>query len=89
METEIDAAAFAFRKKGSQNVKGMILVSTLHPGPFLNVGSSVLPFLFGSIMQRTFNAVAMVPHGVSGHELNLVSQEQNERVLNWVFTNLD
>ncbi len=88
VETEIDAAAFAFRKKGSQNVKGMILVSTLHPGPFLNVGSSVLPFLFGSIMQRTFNAVAMVPHGVSGHELNLVSQEQNERVLNWVFTNL-
>ncbi len=88
VETEIDAAAFAFRKKGSQNVKGVILVSTVHPGPFLNVGSSVLPFLFESVMQRELNAVAMVPHGVSGHELNLVSQEQNERILNWVFTNL-
>jgi len=88
VETEVDAAAFAFRAKGSQNVKGVILVSTLHPGPFLNVGSSVLPFLFESVMQREFDAVAMVPHGVSGHELNLVSQEQNERILNWVFTNL-
>ncbi len=89
VETEVDTAAFAFRKKGSQNIKGMILVSTLHPGPFLNVGSSVFPYLFESAVQRTFNAVALVPHGASGHELNLVSQEQNERILNWVFTNLE
>jgi putative membrane protein len=89
VETEIDAAAFAFRRKGSENIKGIILVSTLHPGPFLNVGSSVLPYLFESVIQRTFHAVALVPHGVSGHELNLVSQEQNERIIEWVLTNLE
>jgi len=88
VETEIDAAAFAFRRKGSENIKGIILVSTFHPGPFLNVGSSVLPYLFGSLTQRTFHAVALVPHGVSGHELNLVSQEQNEKVIEWVLANL-
>jgi putative membrane protein len=89
VETEVDAAAFAFRKKGSRNMKGIMLVSTLHPGPFLNVGSSVLPFVFQSLVRKEFNAVALVPHGVSGHELNLVSQEQNERILDWVFTKLD
>ena len=88
VETEIDAAAFAFRRKGSEKIKGIILVSTFHPGPFLNVGSSVMPYLFGSLIQRTFQAVTLVPHGVSGHELNLVSQEQNERIIEWVLTNL-
>jgi len=88
VETEIGAAAFAFRKKDSPNIKAIILVSTLHPGPFLNIGSSVLPYLFQSLMQRKFNAIAMVPHGVSGHELNLVSQEQNDRIINWVLTNI-
>ena len=86
IETEIDAAAFAFRKKGTNPPKAFMLVSNLHPGPFLNIGSSVMPFLFESLMQRRFGAVAMVPHGVSGHELNLVSQEQNERILSWVLT---
>jgi len=89
IETEVDAAAFAFRKKGTNNPpKAIVLVSNLHPGPFLNIGSSVMPFLFESLMERRFGAVAMVPHGVSGHELNLVSQEQNERIASWVLSNL-
>jgi putative membrane protein len=88
VETEIEAAAFAFRNKGTNAPKAVMLVSTLHPGPFLNIGSSVMPFLFESLMERRFGAVAMVPHGVSGHELNLVSQEQNERILSWVLSNL-
>ena len=88
VETEIDATAFAFRKKGGSNPKGIMLASSLHPGPFLNIGSSVIPYMFQALMRRKFDAVAMVPHGVSGHELNLVSQEQNERVLEWVLTNL-
>jgi putative membrane protein len=88
VETEIGAVAFAFRRKGTVVPKAVMLVSTLHPGPFLNIGSSVMPFLFESLMERRFGAVAMVPHGVSGHELNLVSQEQNERILSWALTNL-
>jgi putative membrane protein len=88
IETEIQANAFAFRKKGTAVPKGVILVSNLHPGPFLNIGSSVMPFLFESLIERRFGAVAMVPHGVSGHELNLVSQEQNERILSWALSHL-
>jgi len=88
IETEINASALAFRKKGINQPKAVMLVSTLHPGPFLNIGSSVMPFLFESLIERRFGAVAMVPHGVSGHELNLVSQEQNERILSWVLSRL-
>lgn len=89
VETELDVAAFAFRRKATSNIKGIVLVSNFHPGPFLNIGSSVFPFLFQSIMRRRFNALGLVPHGVSGHELNLVSQEQNARVIDWVLRNLE
>lgn len=89
VQTEVEAAALAFRKKGNNAPKAVMLVSTLHPGPFLNIGSSVMPFLFQSFMKRRFDAVAMAPHGVSGHELNLVSQQMNERILSWVLSSLD
>lgn len=89
VEAEIDATAFAFRKTGTSSIKGVMFVSNFHPGPFLNIGSSVLPFLFQSVMNRRFKAVALVPHGVSGHELNLVSQEQNARIIRWVLTGLE
>jgi putative membrane protein len=89
VETEIDLAAFVFRPKGKSDIKGVVLVSNFHPGPFLNIGSSALPFLFQSVIRRRFNAVAMVPHGVSGHELNLVSQDQNARIIQWVLAKLE
>ncbi len=89
VEAEIDAIAFAFRKKGTTEIKGVMFVSNFHPGPFLNIGSSVLPFLFQSVISRRFKAVGLVPHGVSGHELNLVSQEQNARIIRWVIDGLE
>ena len=88
VDAMIDVATFGFRRKTDRKMKSVILVSNLHPGPFLNIGSSVMPFLFPSVMQRRFGAVGVVPHGVSGHELNLVSQEQNARVIEWVLENL-
>jgi putative membrane protein len=89
VETELDVAAFAFRRKNGGDLKAIMLVSNVHAGPFMNIGSSVLPFLFQSLVSRRYNAVALVPHGVSGHELNLVSQEQNERMIGWVLANLE
>jgi putative membrane protein len=89
VETELEAAAFAFRRRADGKIKAVMLVSNYHPGPFLNIGSSVLPFMFQAVMDRRFGAVGMVPHGVSGHELNLVSQEQNARVIEWVITNVN
>jgi putative membrane protein len=87
-ETELNLITFAFRSTADRKTKGVMLVSNLHPGPFLNIGSSVLPFLFQALIERKYGALGIVPHGVSGHELNLVSQEENARVVEWVIANL-
>jgi len=89
VQTELDVAAFAFRREMSSNIKGLMLVSNFHPGPFLNVGSSGLPYLFQAIVQRQLGAIALVPHGVSGHELNLVSQFENEKIIRTVLSRLN
>jgi putative membrane protein len=89
VETELDVAAFAFRGKSSPSIKALMLVSNFHPGPFLNVGSSCLPYLFQAVAEKQLDAIALVPHGVSGHELNLVSQVENERVIRTIFNSLN
>ena len=65
-----------------------MLVSNFHPGPFLNVGSSSLPYLFQAVAKKQLDAIALVPHGVSGHELNLVSQVENEKIIRTIFNSL-
>jgi putative membrane protein len=89
VETELSVAEVVFRKRTDHAIKAIMLVSNFHPGPFKNVGSSVLPYLFPAVIQKRFGAVGVVPHGVSGHQLNLVSQEQNERIIEWALMNLD
>ena len=82
-EDDIDLTVIKFCSRKTGKPKGLLVVSDFHPGPFLNVGSSELPFL----IQRTFEGddlVVAVPHGVSGHEHNLVSQNQNARVISMV-----
>ena len=88
-EAEIDVTAFAFRQKDSRSLKSVMLASNFHPGPFTNIGSSVLPYLFQRVVERRFGAIALVPHGVSGHQLNLVSQAENRKVIGWVLSNLE
>jgi len=89
VQTELDVAAFAFRREKSANIKGLMVVSNFHPGPFLNVGSSSLPYLFQAIVEKQLGAIALVPHGVSGHELNLVSQVENEKIIRTVLSRLN
>jgi putative membrane protein len=89
VETEISAAELVFRRKSDHRIKGVMLVSNFHPGPFQNIGSSVMPFLFHALIEKRFGAIGVVPHGVSGHELNLVSQEQDARLIAWAMANLD
>jgi putative membrane protein len=89
VETEIDVAVFAFRPETSSNIKGLMLVSNFHPGPFLNIGSSSLPYLFQAVTKKQLGAITLVPHGVSGHEFNLVSQDENEKIIRTVLNRLN
>ncbi len=80
-EQKLSTTVVGFRNKNSQGTGGILVVSNFHPGPFLNVGSSVLPQMIQESLGKEMNTVVAVPHGVSGHEMNLVSQEQNKEVI--------
>jgi len=65
-----------------ERIKAVIVVPALHPGPFKNLGSSLLPSLIQTSMQNKFGCVVSVPHGLVGHELDVSSQPQTQRVVN-------
>jgi putative membrane protein len=80
IESEIEVTLIRFDSKNNSKMKGIIVISNFHPGPFLNVGSSMLPYLIQNQFE-TKNLAVFVPHGISGHENNLVSQEDNTKVI--------
>lgn len=80
----IGVSVLAFKRRNDSTTKAVMVVSNFHPGPFLNVGSSVLPMLIQSMVEAETKAVAMIPHGVSGHEHNVVSQSENRKVVQHV-----
>lgn len=84
-KSEIEVTLVRFDSKHSNETKGIIVISNFHPGPFLNVGSSMLPYLIQNKFE-TKNIAVFVPHGISGHENNLVSQEDNVKVISTIQT---
>jgi len=80
-ERNIQLSGLSFR-----NAKGMIkatmIVPAFHPGPFKNIGSSALPYMIQCTLENKLrNCVVLVPHGLSGHDLDLATQTQNQIVL--------
>jgi putative membrane protein len=68
-------------KFDSSKPKASVIVPLVHPGPFKNIGSSLLPSLLKFEFERRHGCVACVPLGILGHELDLSSQRQNRRVI--------
>jgi putative membrane protein len=68
----------------SADSKTVIVVPSVHPGPFKNIGSSLLPSLLKSALEKEHNCVACVPHGLLGHEFDLASQAQNQKIIEHV-----
>ena len=79
-EQDIEVSLLTFR--AGEKIKAVIVVPALHPGPFKNLGSSLLPSLIQRNMQNKFDCVVSVPHGLVGHELDVSSQSENQRVVN-------
>lgn len=69
-------------KFGSHKTEAIIAVPSVHPGPFKNVGSSLLPSMLKTTLEKKLNCVVGVPHGLLGHEFDLASQLQNRKVIN-------
>ncbi len=81
-EQDIKISLLAFRAQGK--IKVVVVVPALHPGPFKNVGSSLLPSMIQDVLEKKFSCVVSVPHGLFGHEFDLASQVQNQKVLDAV-----
>ncbi len=71
----------SFLKFDSSKPKAAIIVPLVHPGPFKNIGSSLLPSMLKREFEQNFNCEACVPLGILGHELDLASQAQNHRII--------
>jgi len=83
LERDIKISALAF--KTNNRIKSIIVVPAFHPGPFKNVGSSNLPYAIQTNLENKLPKCAIsVPHGLSGHDLDLASQAQNQVVIDAV-----
>lgn len=78
-EKTVKAYLLAFRAKGK--TKTIVIVPVIHPGPFKNIGSSSLPHLIQAELEAPLHCVVSVPHGISGHDLDLTSQVHTQKVL--------
>jgi len=65
----------------SKEPKALVVVPSVHPGPFKNVGSSLLPSMIKRSLEDALRCTVCVPHGLLGHEFDLASQLQSEKMI--------
>jgi len=80
--TNLPITLLLFRRE--KELKSIFVIPSFHPGPFKDVGSSILPFYLCQKLKEQFNCEILVFHGPSTHALNLVSQRENEKVLSQI-----
>jgi putative membrane protein len=86
-EQNVTTSILTFR--GEKEVKGIVVVPSIHPGPFKNVGSSVLPHKIQMTLEDQFHCTTIVLHGLSDHALDLTSQLQNQKVINYLQNSME
>ena len=75
----IEGSILSFR--GTKGAVGSVVVSNFHPGPYRDLGSGGLPSKLKASLERSKGGVVLVPHGISNHQLNIVSQNDVWRVI--------
>lgn len=85
----VQVSLLLFKVKNASRLKALMVVPSIHPGPFKNVGSSWLPYMIQTAMEDKLGCVVSVPHGLFGHELDLASQNQNDKVIKHIANSLD
>jgi len=71
-------------KFDTSKTKAAIIVPLVHPGPFKNIGSSLLPSLLKHAFEKVYGGDICVPLGLLGHERNAASQKQNHKIINTI-----
>ena len=75
----IEGSILAF--SGSKGALGSVVASNFHPGPYRDLGSAGLPSRLKASLERSKGGIVQVPHGISNHQLNIVSQQDVQRVI--------
>ncbi len=85
-ETDIDVSLLKF---DAEKPKAAVIMPLVHPGPFKNIGSSLLPSLMKQSYEKQYRCAACTPLGILGHELDLASQAQNHKIITEVINRAD
>jgi putative membrane protein len=85
-EQDVEAHLVKF---GVHKPMAVVIVPSIHPGPFKNIGSSSLPSMLKTALEKKLGCTACVPHGLFGHELDLASQRQNQKVVDQITQSMD
>jgi len=83
-DADIDVTLLRFDSSSSSKPKAALIVPLVHPGPFKNIGSSLLPSLLKKHFEEAYMCQACTPLGLLGHELDLASQAQNFKVISHI-----
>ncbi len=83
---DVDVSLIKF---GSSKPKAVMVVPSVHPGPFKNIGSSLLPSMLKTTLEKELDCDVCVPHGLLGHEFDLASQLQNQKIINHVVKSMN
>jgi len=78
-ERDIRVSMLVFGSHGK--TKAIIVVPSLHPGPIKNLGSSLLPSMIQNALEKKHSCIVSVPHALYGHDFDLASQLQNQKIL--------
>lgn len=81
MESDVDISILRF---DGENGDAFVIVPSVHPGPFKNIGSSLLPSMLKAAVEEKLGGVACVPLGLLGHERDLASQHQTQKIIDFV-----
>jgi putative membrane protein len=75
----IEGSILAF--SSANGAIGSVVVSNFHPGPYRDLGSGGLPSRLKISLEGSRGGIVQVPHGISNHQLNIVSQKDVQRVI--------
>ncbi len=89
VERDIKMGYIGFIKKNNGHVKALWILSNVHPGPFLNVGSARMPYILSKTLEEENQIESVsVLHGTCSHYHNLTRSDEVFKVKEWVQKNL-
>lgn len=86
LDDDIRTNVIAFFGKNGRR-KGALIVSSFHPGPYRDLGSGGLPSQLKKHVEQRIGGIVLVPHGISGHQSNIISRKDVARFLGHVESN--